>query len=91
MFWVICYDIPDNRRRRLVQKIMEGHGRRVQYSVFECDLNPARLDRLEGKLLKVIDPEEDDVRFYPLNQANLQRIRLLGKATLDLPKGHHII
>lgn len=58
MFWVVCYDIPDNRRRHKVMKIMEGAGRRVQYSVFECEIDEARLIRLQRDLRRVIDLEE---------------------------------
>ena len=36
MFYVICYDIPDNRRRNQLAKELKGFGTRVQYSVFEA-------------------------------------------------------
>ncbi|MGY2838709.1 CRISPR-associated endonuclease Cas2 [Thermostichus sp. MS-CIW-41] len=36
--YVITYDIPDNKRRKKVSDLLEGYGRRVQYSVFECRL-----------------------------------------------------
>ena len=44
-FYLISYDIPDDRRRARVFKLMRGWGERVQYSVFCCQLTP--LDRLE--------------------------------------------
>ncbi len=91
MFWVVCYDIPDNRRRRQVQKIMEGAGRRAQYSVFECELDLSRLDRLVDQLRRVIDEEEDDVRFYPLNAADLKRVITLGCATLTRSRSHYVV
>jgi CRISPR-associated protein Cas2 len=39
---------------------------RVQYSVFECELEPARLAELQARLAKVIQPHEDNVRYYRL-------------------------
>lgn len=30
----------------------------------------------------LIDPDEDDMRFYPLHRAELQRLILLGRAEL---------
>lgn len=78
MFWIVCYDITDDKRRRKVVKIMESYGQRAQYSVFECDMSDRQQMTLEGKLNKVIDHEEDDIRFYPLNQADVQRVKTLG-------------
>lgn len=91
MFWVVCYDIPDDRRRRKVQKIMEGAGRRVQFSVFECEIDDNRLVRLRRDLLRTIHKEEDDIRFYPLNEGDMKKIITLGRATLERTKAHYVI
>lgn len=91
MFWVVSYDIPNDKRRRNVSKVLEGYGRRVQFSVFECELDEEKTNRLEKRLLKEIDPREDDIRFYPLNQADLNRVRLLGTAQLARERAHYII
>lgn len=79
MFWIICYDITDDKRRRKVVQILEAYGLRAQYSVFECDISDRQQMTVHGKLAKVIDEEEDDVRFYPLNQADIKRVQTLGK------------
>ncbi len=91
MFWVMCYDIVDDKRRRKVMKKMEGYGRRVQYSVFECELSKEQLDRLERELNRLIDETEDHIRVYPLNRADVDRIRLLGVARLDRRQSHYLI
>jgi CRISPR-associated protein Cas2 len=39
MIHLISYDIEDDRERLQVSKVLEGFGRRVQKSVFECPLN----------------------------------------------------
>lgn len=90
-FWVISYDIPNDKRRREVAKILEGHGQRVQYSVFECDLDDVKTDKLELQLLRKIDKEEDDIRFYPLNRADIERVRMLGKAKLRKKRDSYIV
>lgn len=91
MFWVICYDIADDKRRSKVVKIMESYGYRAQYSVFECDISDRQQISLHGKLRKVIDETEDDLRFYPLNAADIKRVKTMGIAKLHLEDGSRII
>ncbi len=91
MFWVVSYDIPNDKRRRNVSKVLEGYGRRVQYSVFECELDETKCEKLERLLKREIDKEEDDIRFYPLNRADLEKVRLLGRAELQRERGHYIV
>ncbi|HHP7244558.1 MAG TPA: CRISPR-associated endonuclease Cas2, partial [Elainellaceae cyanobacterium] len=38
MLVLVVYDIANNRRRQKLSKLLEGYGRRVQESVFECFL-----------------------------------------------------
>lgn len=90
-FWVVSYDITNDKRRRKVVKVLEGYGRRVQFSVFECDLDDVKTSQMELRLLKEIDAQEDDIRFYPLNRADLQRVRLLGKAELRQKQDYYIV
>lgn len=91
MFWVVCYDIVDDKRRAKVAKLLAGYGLRVQYSVFECDISLQRVDELERRLRHAINDEEDDVRFYPLDEGEVQKIRLLGRAELNRPMPAYMI
>jgi CRISPR-associated protein Cas2 len=77
-FLVVSYDIPSNRRRYKVMKVMEGFGMRVQYSVFECSLKPREIDDLRRKLKKLIVKTEDSVRLYFLGAEDVRRIERLG-------------
>ena len=43
MFYLVAYDISDDKRLREVAKLMEAYGKRVQRSVFECSLSKQRL------------------------------------------------
>ncbi len=66
---LVTYDVntqnKDGRTRlRRVAKICEGHGRRVQFSVFECSVNEAQMETLRHTLVKTICPTEDNLRIY---------------------------
>jgi CRISPR-associated protein Cas2 len=50
MKYVLTYDIPEDPIRNRVADVLEGRGVRVQYSVFECILDPADLDNLIARL-----------------------------------------
>ena len=61
--YLVTYDIPSNKRRKKVSDLLEGYGKRVQYSVFECVLEPKKFTELKQRLRKRINLEEDSVRF----------------------------
>jgi CRISPR-associated protein Cas2 len=79
---VVTYDIPDDKRRLKVMKALAGFGQWAQYSVFECDVRPADVDRIEQRLRQLMQRELDDIRLYPLCENCLAKVRLLGKAQL---------
>ncbi len=77
---VVSYDISNDRRRRKVATILEGYGYRVQYSVFECDLNAKKLAELKAKLKPLVREKEwESIRFYPLYTKCAQQAEVLGK------------
>lgn len=67
MLYVIVYDIPLDKRRNKVAKILEGYGQRVQLSVFECEITDKKLGELKSKLRKKVHEKEDSVRFYAIS------------------------
>ena len=77
MFVVVCYDIPDDRRRTRVSNILKGFGERVQKSVFECDITPKQFEKLKQKLGKVLQ-EDDGLRYYVLCAECVPRIEIAG-------------
>ena len=77
-FYVVAYDIPDDKRRGRVHKTLCGFGRWTQYSLFECFLTRKEMVELRSRLDKRLDPSEDSVRFYPLCQACLRRVDTVG-------------
>ncbi|MCF8028392.1 MAG: CRISPR-associated endonuclease Cas2 [Desulfobacteraceae bacterium] len=66
MFYLVCFDIVDDRKRYRVVKALKGFGVRVQKSVFECPgLTDEKLVKLRHRIDDIIDHSEDSVRFYP--------------------------
>jgi CRISPR-associated protein Cas2 len=69
---LVTYDIADTesregaRRLRKVAIICKDYGQRVQFSVFECEINEMQFEVFRAKLLKVVDAQVDSLRFYKL-------------------------
>ena len=78
VFVVVSYDIPDDKRRTRVCKLLKNYGAHVQYSVFECHLKRRDYHDMRQRLQKLISPRQDNVRFYFLCQDDVARIEGLG-------------
>jgi CRISPR-associated protein Cas2 len=85
VFYVISYDIPDDRRRNQLANALKGFGTRVQYSVFEAHLSRAQYEELKRTVSRIINPSEDSVRYYRLCGACAERIEVpaIGEVTPD--------
>ena len=64
MFYVVSYDIAADDRRNRVHATLKDFGTPVQYSVFECEVDPKRRIALQTRLARLIDPKQDNVRYY---------------------------
>ena len=82
---VVCFDIRDGRRLYRVARELGNFGTRVQRSIFECHLAPAQLGKLQRRLAKLIDEEEDQVRYYFLCPRDRRSILIdgTGRVTVD--------
>ncbi|MGF1539295.1 MAG: CRISPR-associated endonuclease Cas2 [Pleurocapsa sp.] len=78
VFYVIVYDIPDDKRRKRISDLLEGYGSRVQYSVFECVLNKQQYKQLCSRLQKIIKLDEDNIRVYPITRHTLEQVETWG-------------
>lgn len=76
--YVIAYDIPDDKRRTKVHKILLGYGKWTQYSLFECFLTRKQLVYLQSRLADHLEAREDSVRFYPLCAACVSKVETIG-------------
>lgn len=89
MLVLVSYDVQTvdrsgQRRLRRVSKQCLNYGQRVQYSVFECDIDPAQWTALKSKLIKEIDPEVDSLRFYFLGSNWKHKVEHIGsKKSID--------
>jgi CRISPR-associated protein Cas2 len=81
--YLVCYDITDDKRLKRAFKTCRNFGDHLQYSVFECDLNPAERIELEEALGKVINHDEDQVLFVALGPAEGRGDRVI--TALGLP------
>lgn len=78
MFYIVSYDIPNDRKRAKVAKVMLDFGSRVQYSVFECIIHDDKLlEKMTTKLSRIIS-EEDSVRIYALCGKCEKVVKVLG-------------
>ncbi len=64
--YLVCYDIANDLRLRKVHKTMRGFGDHLQYSIFECQLNPSDMVKCRHALKQIIDHKKDQVLFVDL-------------------------
>jgi len=93
---VISYDVStveeDGKRRlRKVAKACKDYGQRVQFSVFECEVDPAQWTFLRQRLIDEINPEFDSLRFYFLGANWRRRIEQVGAKQSYDPGGPMIV
>lgn len=89
--YLVTYDIPSNKRRKKVSDLLEGYGKRVQYSVFECVLEPHKFAELKQRMKKRVNLDEDSVRFYPLSKHTLNQVETWGGVPLTPIPGSFIV
>lgn len=78
MYIVVSYDIAEDKRRTKIHKILKSYGQWVQLSVFECHLTDTQYAKLRSRLSKLIQPNQDSVRFYFLCGCCQGKIERLG-------------
>lgn len=96
MMVLISYDVsttsPSGRTRlRKVAKECQNYAQRVQNSVFEADLDYSAFLRMKERLLKMIDPEQDSLRFYYLGNNWEKRVEHIGVKETYNPEGVIIV
>jgi len=79
MHLLIPYDIADDKRRRVVDKILSHYGTRVNYSVFELDLTASKFRKLIKSLEENTDKKYDHVRIYILNKESMKKSFILHR------------
>lgn len=92
MMILVTYDVSfkqdeaaGQKRLRRIAKLCRDYGQRVQYSVFEIEVDPAQWTMLKNKLLKEMNADVDSLRFYYMGSNWERRVEHVGaKPALDL-------
>lgn len=92
MMVLITYDVntedaQGRKRLRQIARQCVNYGQRVQNSVFECVLDAAQCKQLQHKLLSLMDPEKDSLRFYYLGNRYQTKIEHFGAKESYEPEG----
>ena len=96
MMVLITYDVRTEsdggqRRLRRIAKLCQDLGQRVQYSVFECLVDPAQWTLLKQQLIDEMDPKQDSLRFYFLGANWKRRVEHVGANPAYDPEGPLIV
>lgn len=91
MFYLVSYDIPDDKRRTKLAKTLKDFGDRVQYSVFECILDNRLLESMKKKITGLIDESEDSVRIYDLCAGCEKNIVIIGQGVVSKEEDVYIL
>ena len=83
MLVLITYDVstekPEGRKRlRHVSKTCQNYGQRVQNSVFECEVDAGQFLKLKDRLVHLVNPETDSLRFYNLGNNGCKKVEHFG-------------
>jgi CRISPR-associated protein Cas2 len=92
---LVCYDVSHEeagaRRLRRIAALCKDYGVRVQYSVFECRIEPRDWVVLKARLLAEYEPALDSLRFYRISSDDAQRTEHYGvRPPLD-PSGPLVV
>ncbi len=84
-FYLVTYDIPDDRRRTRIADLLEDYGARVQFSVFEVWLDETTHREMMTRLKELLVSESDSVRLYHLCAVCQERVTVLGQGKPPAP------
>ena len=90
MMILVTYDVSTQdetsaKRLRQVARQCRNYGQRVQYSVFEIEVDPAQWTMLKAKLESIINADTDSLRYYYLGKNWQHKVEHIGaKPVIDL-------
>ncbi len=91
MLVLITYDVntedaAGRKRLRMIAKQCVNYGQRVQNSVFECLLDAGQCRSLQAKLVSIMDPKRDSLRFYYLGNKYEKKVEHFGSKKTYSPE-----
>lgn len=90
MLILVTYDVSTleeggKKRLRQVARACQDYGQRVQFSVFEIEVDSAQWAKLKARLELIIQPAHDSLRYYNLGANWTRRVEHVGaKPAADL-------
>lgn len=90
MLVLVTYDVNTlqeggKKRLRRVARACEDFGQRVQFSVFEIEVDPAQWAKLKARLEAIIQFDHDSLRYYYLGSNWERKVEQVGaKPAMDL-------
>ena len=89
MYLLITYDIADTKKRTKLSDLLEKHGVRVNYSVFELDISAKKLNGLIEEMRRYTD-KQDSLRIYRFNKETIAKSYeiLCGSAPFEKESGY---
>lgn len=95
MMVLVSYDVAQDdggkRRLRRISKTCQNYGQRVQFSVFECLVDPDQWVKLRSQLKALMNEEYDSLRFYYLGANWKNRVEHIGAKKIEDPEGPMIV
>ncbi len=91
-FTVVAYDIKnDKRRTKVMNKLLDYGGLRVNYSVFECLLSMQKLKKMKQEVKELIDKSKDNVRYYTLCESCIKLMENQGVEPVSATEGQETL
>src|SRR5437016_12162001 len=81
-FYVVAYDIPDDKRRTKVHKVLKGFGQWTEFSLFECFLTKKELLQMRAKLSEHLDSRTNRLRINKICDTcltNIDTVEMLSR------------
>ena len=74
MYFVVCYDIQDDKKRNKLSLLLNKYGKKVQYSVYELTLNKTQLKSLTNAIKsQKLFSKNDSIRFYHIHLDSIKK------------------
>jgi CRISPR-associated protein Cas2 len=94
LLYLISYDIEDDTKRGKISNHLKDYGNRVQYSVFELEINAEDYNNMIEKLLVLFNrnvEKNDSLRIYKLCSGCVEKIKFYGTSINDRFKNEIVI
>lgn len=89
-YWLICYDISDDKNRYYIEKTLQSYGERIQYSVFECAITKDNINSVLKELGQWVE-DEDSLACFPICNWCQDKREIQGAGHIPHIVGYEVI